>query len=262
MHSVNSVLQHILKMGVLSMKLTVIGYWGGYPAADGATSAYLLEKDHFSLLIDVGSGALSKLQKHTAVSDLDAVVLSHYHHDHVADIGVLQYARLVQYYTAGVSDVLPIYGHTEDETGFRSLTHDYTKGIAYDPNETLAIGPFSITFLKARHPVPCFGMRITDGEHTIVYTADTSYQALWIDFAKNADLLITDCNFYAAQDGSEAGHMTSKEGGLIAEKAHVKELILSHLPQYGEHNQLINEASSEFQGKIQLAEEGLIWRSV
>lgn len=37
-------------------------FWGGYPAADGATSAYLLEKDGFSLLIDAGSGSLSKLQ--------------------------------------------------------------------------------------------------------------------------------------------------------------------------------------------------------
>lgn len=242
------------------MELTVIGYWGGYPAADGATSAYLLEKDNFSLLIDVGSGALSKLQKYTAVTELDAVILSHYHHDHVADIGVLQYARLVNYYTAGVSDVLPIYGHTEDEAGFNRLTHDYTKGIAYDPNATLKVGPFTITFLKTLHPVPCFGMRITDGEHVIVYTADTSYQETWLEFAKGADLLVTDCNFYAEQDGSGAGHMTSKEGGQIASKANVGELLLSHLPQYGDHEQLIQEAASEFKGSIHLAKEGFIWQ--
>ena len=242
------------------MELTVIGYWGGYPAADGATSAYLLKKGNFSLLIDVGSGALSKLQKYIAVTDLDAVLLSHYHHDHVADIGVLQYARLVNYYTMGVSDVLPIYGHSEDETGFNRLTHDYTKGIAYDPNKALDVGPFTITFLKTVHPVPCYGMRITDGEHVIVYTADTSYQAAWIDFAKDADLLITDCNFYAEQDGAGAGHMTSKEGGRIAAKANVAQLMLSHLPQYGDHQQLIKEAGREFNGSIQLAEEGLICR--
>lgn len=135
------------------MKLTVIGCWGGYPAADGATSAYLLEKDKFSLLIDVGSGALSKLQKYKAVSDLDAVILSHYHHDHVADIGVLQYAKLVQFYTGGSSDVLPIYGHTADKPAFNDLTHTYTKGVAYDPSEILKVGPFTITFLKTNHPV-------------------------------------------------------------------------------------------------------------
>lgn len=242
------------------MKLTVIGCWGGYPPADGATSAYLLEKDNFTLLIDVGSGALSKLQKYTTVSNLDAVIVSHYHHDHVADIGVLQYAKLVQFYVEGISEVLPIYGHTQNENGFDSLTHKYTKGIAYNPAEKLEIGPFSITFLRTNHPVPCFGIRITDGDSVIVYTADTSYKEEWIDFAKGADLFITDCNYYADQDGSNAGHMTSAEGGRIAEKANVRELLLSHLPQYGDNGQLVQEAGEYFKGSIQLAEEGYVWQ--
>ncbi|PAV29273.1 hypothetical protein CIL05_12825 [Virgibacillus profundi] len=241
------------------MKITVIGFWGGYPAPNGATSAYLVEKDDFSLLIDVGSGALSKLQNYKSVSELDAVILSHYHHDHVADIGVLQYARLVQFYVDGKDKVLPIYGHREDQSGFKSLTHQFTKGIAYDPTKSLKIGPFSITFLKTKHPVPCYGMRITDGENVMVYTADTSYQEEWIDFAKHADLLISDCNFYAEQNGSGAGHMTSTEGATIAERANVKELILSHLPQYGDNLQLVHEAKEYYKGYVQLAKEGMIW---
>src|SRR5699024_12774482 len=77
------------------MKVTIIGFWGGYPAAGGATSAYLVEEKDFKLLVDAGSGSLSKLQNYINISDLDAVIVSHYHHDHVADIGVLQYAKLV-----------------------------------------------------------------------------------------------------------------------------------------------------------------------
>src|SRR5690625_7112639 len=80
------------------MELTVIGYWGGYPAENGVTSAYLIEKDGFNLVIDLGSGALSKLHKYIDVAQIDAVLLSHYHHDYVADLGVLQYARLVKSY--------------------------------------------------------------------------------------------------------------------------------------------------------------------
>lgn len=242
------------------MRLTVIGCWGGYPAADGATSSYLLEKNNFSLLIDVGSGALSKLQKYKSVSDLDGVILSHYHHDHVADIGVLQYAKLVQFYTAGADKILPIYGHTADMPAFKDLTHTYTKGVAYDPSKILEVGPFTITFLKTNHPVACYGMRISDGDHVVVYTADTSYKTEWNAFAKNADLLITDCNFYADQGGENAGHMTSKEGGMIAANANVRELILSHLPQYGDNEQLVREASDYFKGPIQLAKEGLLWK--
>jgi len=244
------------------MKVTIIGFWGGYPAAGGATSAYLVEEKDFKLLVDAGSGSLSKLQKYINISDLDAVIVSHYHHDHVADIGVLQYAKLVGSYVTGEKDILPIYGHTEDKQGFATLTHHYTKGVAYDPNGTLEIGPLSITFLETDHPVPCYGMRITNGESTLVYTADTTYQEAWIDFAKDADVLITDCNFYADQDGAQAGHMTSKEGAVIAEKANVKQLILSHLPQYGDLNQLVFEAKQYYHGPVQLAKEGFVWKSV
>lgn len=241
------------------MKVTVIGQWGGFPAPNGATSSYMIEKDGFTLVVDMGSGALSKLQNYKHVNDIDAVILSHYHHDHVADIGVLQYARLVQYYVTNHKTVLPIYGHMENEAAFKSLTHDQTEGRSYDPSGEVTIGPFTITFLRTKHPVPCFGMRITDGEEVIVYTADTAYQNEWIEFAAHADLLITDCNFYEAQDGTDAGHMNSKEGAIIASKANVGELILSHLPQYGDNEQLVTEAKNYYDGNIQLAYEGLIW---
>lgn len=243
------------------MKITVIGYWGGFPARDGATSAYLIEKNNFSLLIDVGSGSLSKLQKYKAVSDLDAVILSHYHHDHIADIGVLQYAKLIEFYVKGFDKILPIYGHTKNKEEFESLTHQYTKGIAYQPEQILKVGPFTIQFLETVHPVPCYGMRITDGENVIVYTADTSYKKEWNDFAKDADLLVTDCNYYAGQDGKNAGHMNSEEGAKIAEAAGVKTLMLSHLPQFGNLQQLAQEAKQHFNGVIKLAEEGMVWES-
>ncbi|WP_430787769.1 MBL fold metallo-hydrolase [Virgibacillus flavescens] len=241
------------------MKCTVIGFWGGYPAEGGATSAYLLEKDDFSLLIDVGSGALSTVQKYKHVMEIDAVVLSHYHHDHIADIGVLQYAWLVHSYLREEKEILPIYGHKENKDKFETLTHQCTEGISYDPGKELHVGPFVITFLKTNHPVPCYGMRITDGEDVIVYTADTSYKEEWNDFAKEADLLITDCNFYESQDGSAAGHMNSKEGATIASRANVGELMLSHLPQYGDRNDLVLEAQKYFTGKIELAETGRVW---
>lgn len=241
------------------MKVKVIGFWGGYPARDAASSLYILEKDNFILALDMGSGALVKLQKYINVTEIDTVLLSHYHADHIADIGVLQHALLIQSLITGDQKVLPIYGHTEDETEFLKLNHDYTEAKRYDPNNTLKIGPFFIRFLKTNHSVPCYGMRITDGKKTIVYTADSAYQDEWIKFSRNADLLLADCNFYADQDGSIAGHMTSKEVGIIAECAKVKEVILTHLPHYGNHEQLVEEAQKEFNGKIKLAYEGLTW---
>lgn len=241
------------------MKLTIIGFWGGYPNKDGATSSYLLEKDNYKLMLDMGSGSLSKLQKFLSISELDAVILSHYHHDHVADIGVLQYAKLIDYYVHNNEKKLKIYGHTEDKDGYLSLSHQYTEGIAYNPDEVLKAGPFEITFFRTEHPVPCFGMRITDGKKTIVYTADSSYTEAWIPFAEGADLLIADCNYFKGQDGTKAGHMNSEEAAGIAQAAGVKQLVLSHLPQFGVLEQLKEEAKQIYTGEIVLAVEGYVW---
>lgn len=239
------------------MKVTVVGFWGAYPEENEATSSYLIEKDGFKLLLDCGSGALSQLPKYVEPYDLDAVILTHYHNDHIADIGVLQYHMLVQNGIRQQEKVLPIYGHTFDQDHFAGLTHNFTKGYAYDPIAPLELGPFTISFFETDHPVTCFAMRISDGESNFVFTADSSYKEGFISFSDDADLLITDCNFYEGQDGSKAGHMNSKECATIAERAGVKQLVLSHHPHFGDRSKLASEAEKYFRGNIQLAQSGL-----
>ncbi|WP_226670039.1 MBL fold metallo-hydrolase [Metabacillus litoralis] len=242
------------------MKLKVIGFWGGYPEANEATSGYLLESKGFHLLIDCGSAVLSKLQESISIDKLDAVILSHYHHDHVADIGPLQYACYVTSLLQNKQKTLPIYAHTFDQEAFKKLSYkDATKGIEYDHTKQLTIGPFTVSFLRTIHPATCFAMKISDGDSTIIYTADSSYQDEFISFSQAADLLIAECSFYANQDGTTAGHMTSTEVGRLANKANVKQLLLTHLPHFGDHHDLITEAKKEYAGGISLASTGYQW---
>ncbi|SFA79789.1 MULTISPECIES: MBL fold metallo-hydrolase [unclassified Bacillus (in: firmicutes)] len=238
------------------MKLTIIGFWGGYPKANGASSGYLLEHDGFQLLIDCGSGVLAKLQNKVQPEEIDAMIVSHYHPDHIADIGVIQHARLIQGFLGKKMTTLPIYAHAENQTEFAKLTYkDITKGMAYQPNEPLTVGPFTITFVKTIHPAPCYAMRIEAGGKAIVYTADSAYQDAFVPFSEKADLLLCECNFYAGQNASNAGHMTSTDAGMLAQKAGVKQLILTHLPQFGNLENLVTEAAAEYKGFISLAEE-------
>lgn len=240
------------------MKLTVIGHWGGYPKRNGASTGYLLQHEGFSLLIDCGSGVLAKLQNVLQPEELDAVVISHYHPDHIADIGVLQHARLIQGFLGKSMGNLPIYGHHFDDTEFAKLTYkEITKGIAYDPNAVLEIGPFKVSFLKTNHPVTCFAMRFEANGKSLVYTADSSFKEEFIEFSKGTDLLLCECNFYGHQSGSSAGHMNSYDAGRLAEEAEVRQLILTHLPHYGDIKQLSTEASTKFTGIIKLADEFL-----
>lgn len=236
------------------MNFTVIGQWGGYPKTGEASSGYLLEYDGFHLLIDCGSAVLSQLQRVLQPEELNGVILSHYHPDHTADIGVLQHARLIQGFLGKEMECLPIYGHSEDEVEFSKLTYkNITKGIAYDPDQALTIGPFRVQFLLTDHPVTCFAMRFEAGGKSIVYTADTSFKEELVPFTNGADLLVCECNFYGNQNGKNAGHMTSLDAGNLASGANVRQLLLTHLPHYGNLEQLKEEAATRYNGPISLA---------
>ncbi|MFC0274588.1 MBL fold metallo-hydrolase [Metabacillus herbersteinensis] len=243
------------------MKITIVGYWGGFPGVNEATSGYLLQSGSFNLLLDCGSAVLSQLQNYLPADQLNAVILSHYHHDHVADVGPLQFARLISSYLHADHTVLPIYGHQFDIEAFNKLTYkEVTEGCSYSPEKTLNIGPFTISFLKTLHPVDCFAMRITDKKSTVVFTADSAFQQSFIPFTLGADLLLSECNLYGNQDGEKSGHMTSYQAAKIAEETGVKELILTHLPHFGDHQDLVKEAQTIYKGKITLAHTGYVWK--
>lgn len=241
------------------MKITVVGHWGGVPKAGEATAGYLFQEEGYSLLVDCGSAVVSNLQKFLELEDLDGVVLSHYHFDHFCDVGTLVYGRQIKTRIGMLSKVLPIYGHEED-IHFQDLTKDpYAQGIAYHQEEILELGPFRIGFLKTEHPVLCFAMRITAGGVTVVYSADTSYFSGLADFAKDADLCMLECTLYPEVDGSTMGHMNSTDAAKLAKEAGAGELLLTHLPIYGDTSRLLEDAAKRYEGKTSLAFMGWTW---
>ncbi|WP_086348953.1 MBL fold metallo-hydrolase [Candidatus Enterococcus clewellii] len=243
------------------MKITVLGCLGAYPYKDQGTSSYLLEAEGFRLLLDAGSTTLINLEKHMDPLELDAVILSHYHHDHIADLGVLQYYR--QLYPAKVPvPVLPIYGHTEDASHFSALDLDgVSKGIPYFEAEELKLGPFLVTFMKTIHPVPCYAMRFVEEKtgKVFVFTGDSGYLEEFISFAEKADIFLADTYLFEGNEKHHA-HFTSKEAGELAKAAGVKKLILTHLPQHGSLEELKAQAQKAAgdQVSVLLAEKDLV----
>ncbi|WP_261806371.1 MBL fold metallo-hydrolase [Lapidilactobacillus luobeiensis] len=226
------------------MKLTVLGYYGGYPTATAGTTGFLIEEQDYRLLLDCGSGVLSQLEQRLDPLQLNAVLLTHYHHDHIADVGVLQYYWQLHQGPRREA-VLPIYGNTEDPLNFASLTWaQATSGQAYDPAETLRLGPLSVTFLRTIHPVPTYAVRIENEENKVlVFTADSAYFPELGQFAHKADLLITDTNFVNGKTG-RLWHMTASQSAQVALSGQVQRLLLSHLPQQIDHQRLLHEAQA------------------
>ncbi|MFC4651510.1 MBL fold metallo-hydrolase [Lactococcus nasutitermitis] len=247
------------------MKLTALGVLGGYPMRDQGTTSYLLQSESgFNLLLDAGSRAVTELEHELAPTCLDAVILSHYHEDHIADLGVLRQYR--QLYPRGKDwdgMILPIYGHDENTYEFAKLTLDgVSEGHAYDVVNGTKVGPFDITFLKTVHPVVNYAMRIVERKtgQVLIYTGDTGYFSELVDFSQNADLLLADVYFFEDKE-KMPNHLSSVEAGNIAHEAGVKKLVLTHLPQFGDLKKLYEEAQ-EAAGNVavDLAEAHKKWQ--
>jgi len=242
------------------MKITTIGWWGAYPNAGEATSGYLLESEGLSVLIDCGSGVLAQLQQYTALQSIDAVVLSHYHSDHVADLGCLQYAARILMDLGRRKKPLRIYGHAEDKN-FEALNYlQYSTGYALDTQTNLQLGPLTFKFCSNIHPDPCYSMRIEENDLAFVYISDTGYTDALVQFAHKADLLLCESSLYDEYQGRIPGHLTAGEAGHIAAAAGVQRLVLTHLPHFGNHGMLVEQARKKYKGTVELATTGKCWK--
>ncbi|WKA58887.1 MBL fold metallo-hydrolase [Planococcus shenhongbingii] len=239
------------------MKITTIGIWGGYPNKNEATSSFLLEHEGFRCLVDCGSGVLAAVQNYTQLRDLDAAVISHYHPDHVADIGVLQHAAMVGMQLKEWKTPFPIYGHDRDPEMFQNLSYKgVTEGQVIDASQKMQIGPWEVSFCETIHPVYCLALKFSAEGKSVVFTADTEWKDELVAFSKDADLLVSEANLYEKYVGIIKGHMSGSQAGLLAEKAGVKELWLTHLPQYGDIREILGAAQTSYTGKVQFAKIG------
>lgn len=236
------------------MKITTLGMWGGYPEAGEATSSFLIEYEGTRLLFDCGSAVLSTYLTMGTLAELDAVLISHYHPDHVADIGVLQHAAMIQTQLGNLSKMIPIYAHTQDPNEFEKLSYKgMTEGKEVMEGNSFEVGPFHISVCPTIHPVYCLAYRIEAGGKVAVFTADTQWTDDLVPFAQEADLLVSEANVYPQYAGKIQGHMTGEEAGKLAMQANVKRLVLTHLPQYGDRTVLVTEAQKRFAGPVELA---------
>lgn len=231
------------------MRCTVIGCWGGSCPKNEACSGYLLEQNGFYLLLDCGSGVLSVLQNVLELKDLHHILLSHFHFDHYSDAGSALYARLIETRLHVTDQPLQFWGPEHPKLN-ELCWPPYSEITVIDEHRELQIGPFRCTFMKTRHPLPCMAMRIESAGSTLVYTADSAYFQGLAGFCRGADLLISECSLYAPHDGGPAGHLNAEQVGKLAAEAGVRQLMFSHLPLYGDLNELYQQIRRHYSGTL------------
>lgn len=233
------------------MKVTIIGCDGAYPRVNGATSAYLIEDKNTKVLLDCGSGSISRLQNHIELRELDGMIISHYHRDHYADLECMQFATMLDTFERKRENPLVIYGPGKEQM----LTYkNFCIGKTFKGKESFNIGNLTFETRLNKHGVESYSIKVTneDGD-CLVYTGDTGYYKELSEFCEDASLLIAESSCYEYERGRISGHMTGGEAATVAEEAGVDTLILTHLPHYGDVEKMVEEAKEFFKGEIILA---------
>ena len=221
------------------MKLTILGMNGPFPAPGGATSGYLVTTDGAAIALDLGSGCLARLTALTAPENLTALVLTHWHYDHCADVLPLIY-RL----EACAEHPLHMCAPVDEGSPVRQAVQKCAKIILHDvaPGDGLSLGDLTVTAFEARHPAPALMYRIADGKRTLCYTGDTNTVEGLADFAKSADLLLADGLFPTAAWAEGKPHLSAAHCAQLAQDAGAKQLVITHLNPTIDPETLLKEA--------------------
>ena len=193
------------------MKLTILGKYGPYPLGlNSACSGYLVEQDDVKILVDCGSGVLSRLTSLVNLKELSAIYLTHLHFDHTSDMLPLRYLL------DDLNIKLNVYTHLTG-SDYEKILLNHPRFLVHhvDGDSNLNIGNLNLTFYKLDHPVINHGVLIK-GDVNLGITGDTKYCENVLALAQKSDYLLADCS---KPFGFTGPHMTASHAQEISQKS-------------------------------------------
>jgi ribonuclease BN (tRNA processing enzyme) len=247
------------------MRLTVLGRSPARPNPGEACAGYLIEGGGARLLVDIGPGVVAQLLRQGHPDELDAVVISHMHPDHMLDLVTLRY---VYPWRSRAHDerlrVIVPPGSTEQLTdlargvGSRKHFDDAFRLSEHDGRSAMTFGRMSLTPVETQHYIPCWGFRAEADERLIAYTADTGPSEALLDLATDADLLVSEATLRSVDEDAAPpqprGHLLPAEAGDAARAAGARRLLLTHLPIDDGSAWARDEAAAAYGRDVEVAE--------
>ncbi|MGH3872670.1 MAG: MBL fold metallo-hydrolase [Pseudonocardiaceae bacterium] len=247
------------------MLLTVLGCAGSVPAPDSPASGYLVRAGDTAVVLDLGNGTFSALQRYLDPFRLDALILSHLHPDHCADISAMTVYR--RYHPKPPPcDVLALYGPAEaaerlaaayaPSAAERSVT-DLSDVYDFHPvTEPFRIGQLEVRAMPVEHLCEAYALRISYAGRTLVYSGDTGPCPQLAELAAGADVLLAEASWPDSPDNPPGIHLSGREAGQAAAAAGVSRLLITHVPPWTDAEQVLSEAKAAFDGPTELVRPG------
>ena len=244
-------------------KITILGSSNAVAKKDQQNTHLLFETTKRKILVDCGNHPAASLGRAgVEINEVTDLVLTHFHADHVGTLPLL----IMDMWLEKRTSPLTIYGLPVTLEKAQKLLDlfDWQKWanmypvnfvVANDQAESLLIGDETIK-LKAVpvvHLIPTIGIRaeLASGAR-IVYSCDTEPCEGVEQLMRGADVLLQE----AAGPGK--GHTSPQQAAEMAARGGVKRLVLIHYEARVGKDQILAQAQSVFNGKVELAEDGMV----
>lgn len=251
------------------MKLTILGSGTYQPELERHSSAYLIETNNTKVCFDFGRGAIDNLLKiGIAITEIDAIFISHWHSDHIADL-----LPLLHYTIAPLPDnlaiislprkkPLKIYGPKGSKKSLEHLLVALNKKDFYmieitelEENTVKGDG-WSVKPFKAKHNLGMEALcyRIEADDKVLAYSGDSVETDGLRNAIHEADLAVIEASWPESVEPKT--HLTGERAGKIAASEGVKKLVLTHIaPYYLKNFDPQKDAANFFKDEIILAKD-------
>lgn len=187
--------------------------------------------------------------------DVDCVILTHEHIDHIYALPSLLHQMWIGGRTRGIDIYVP--------TGMEALVESFIDLFALRSKKgmfdirvcaalSLEMGTLHITMFPTNHTGTSMGIAVEEDGRKLVYTSDTRPIEEIPECFDGADVLIHEAS--GVEENKEVlvkkGHSSGADAGYLAKKLGVKKLYLCHLPKGETKTAVFAEAGAVFEETV------------
>jgi ribonuclease Z len=218
------------------MEFCFLGTSGAVLKDDETTSSLFFRSENYSVMIDCPGNAISILnQIGCSPLDLDGIVLTHAHPDHISGLpffiqNLLLIGRkkelilMANPYTKDkIQDLLQLF-NLHDNLPFKIEYLSQESGLVK------RLGPLNIEFVTVCHSVPTSGVLISDSDYRLFYTSDTAPIPDILKELSPLNTLIHEASGLKEHEEliNKDGHSSGRQAAEITSKIDVERLFLCH----------------------------------
>lgn len=243
----------------MSLRLQVLGSTGSWPAPDSPSSGYVVTEADTRVILDIGFGTMPRLSDPL---DVDAVVITHRHPDHCADLFALYHLWAYgEERKVGVPLIAPrstidsLAAFVEARSGNRFWEVFIADPVS--PGDSRHVGSMELRFFRVDHSVSAVAVRVAAGGRSLFYTGDTGLAGEWWAAVPRSDLILCEASWQGDGDaGDYTQHLTATQAGTVAAAIGADRLVVTHLKPGLDPVRSVSEAQQTFPGPVDHAAPG------